>query len=159
MYSLSLFVCVRNLERAWPESSFLEPFMRTQSDFVWGCGYQRQGSLGAILETGYLHIPRIMSNSKVSYRAILPLSSGIRTCRGHVLLHLKFAILEVRGISFIFFTFSFWSLFIFERERETDSETSSRYWAISTEPDSGLVPTNCEIMTWAWVRCLTDWAT
>ena len=39
-------------------------------------------------------------------------------------------------------------MFIFERER-----------AVSTEPDVGLEPTNCEIMTWAGVRRLTNWAT
>ena len=35
----------------------------------------------------------------------------------------------------------------------------SRLWAVSTEPDTGLKPTNCEIMTWAEVRGLSDWAT
>ena len=54
---------------------------------------------------------------------------------------------------FIFFTF------IFEREREresqrergregdTASEAGSRLRAVSTEPDAGLEPMNCEIMT------------
>ena len=59
-------------------------------------------------------------------------------------------------------------LFIFERERkrqsmsrggaetegDTDSEVGSEPQAVSTEPDEGLV--NCEIMTLAEVRCLTD---
>ena len=34
-----------------------------------------------------------------------------------------------------------------QRERETESEACSRLLAVSTEPDAGLEPTNCEIMT------------
>ena len=34
-----------------------------------------------------------------------------------------------------------------EREGDTESEASSRLWAVSTEPDVGLELTNCEIMT------------
>ena len=45
-----------------------------------------------------------------------------------------------------------------EREGDTESEAGSRIWAVSTEPDTGLELTNCEIMTWAQVRGLTDWA-
>ena len=41
---------------------------------------------------------------------------------------------------------------------ETESEAGSRFLAVSTEPDTGLELTNCEIMTGAEVRCLTDWA-
>ena len=44
-------------------------------------------------------------------------------------------------------------------ERETQSEAGSRLWAVNTESDSGLELTNCEIMTWAKVGHLTDWAT
>ena len=46
-----------------------------------------------------------------------------------------------------------------EREGDTESETGLRLWAISTEPDAGLESTNREIMTWAEVGRLTDWAT
>ena len=46
-----------------------------------------------------------------------------------------------------------------ERKGDTESEAGSRLWAVSTEPDMGLEPTNCDIMTWAEVGCLTDWAT
>ena len=46
-----------------------------------------------------------------------------------------------------------------EREGDTESEAGSRLWAVSTEPDAGLEPRNHEIMTWADVRSLTDWAT
>ena len=47
-----------------------------------------------------------------------------------------------------------------QRERgDTESEMGSRLWAVRTEPDVGLEPTNCEIMTWVEVRPLTDWAT
>ena len=45
-----------------------------------------------------------------------------------------------------------------EREGDTESEAVSRLWAVSTEPDEGLELTNWEIMTWAEVKCLTDWA-
>ena len=34
-----------------------------------------------------------------------------------------------------------------EREGDTESETGSRLCTVSTEPDAGLEPTNCEIMT------------
>ena len=46
-----------------------------------------------------------------------------------------------------------------EREGDTESETGSRLWAISTEPDAGLKLTDREIMTWAEVGRLTDQAT
>ena len=44
-------------------------------------------------------------------------------------------------------------------ERETESKAGSRFWAVRTEPDTGLEPMEHEIMTWAKVRCLTNWAT
>ena len=34
-----------------------------------------------------------------------------------------------------------------EREGDTEWEAGSRLGAVSTEPDTGLEPTNCEIMT------------
>ena len=34
-----------------------------------------------------------------------------------------------------------------EREGDTESEAGFRLWAVSTEPDVGLKPTNREIMT------------
>ena len=34
-----------------------------------------------------------------------------------------------------------------EREGDTESEAGSRLRAVSTEPDAGLEPTNCEIVT------------
>ena len=46
-----------------------------------------------------------------------------------------------------------------EREGDPESEAGSRFWAVSTEPDVELKLTNCEIMTWAEVGRLTDWAT
>ena len=45
-----------------------------------------------------------------------------------------------------------------EWERDTESEAGSRLWAVSTEPNVGLELTNREIMTWAEVGRLTDWA-
>ena len=45
-----------------------------------------------------------------------------------------------------------------QREGDTESQAGSRLWAVSTEPDTGLEPTNGEIMTWAEVGHLTDWA-
>ena len=41
-----------------------------------------------------------------------------------------------------------------QREGDTESEAGSRLCA-----DAGLELTDCEIMTWAEVSCLTDWAT
>ena len=46
-----------------------------------------------------------------------------------------------------------------EREGDTESKAGSRLWVVSTEPDVDLESTNHEIMTWAEVRQLTDWAT
>ena len=46
-----------------------------------------------------------------------------------------------------------------EREGDPESEAGSRLWAVSTEPNAGLELTSLEIMTWAAVGCLTDWAT
>ena len=34
-----------------------------------------------------------------------------------------------------------------ERGADTESEAGFRLWAVSTEPDVGLKPTNCEITT------------
>ena len=45
-----------------------------------------------------------------------------------------------------------------EREGNTEYEAGSRLWAVSTEPDMGLELMNHEIMTWAEVGCVTDWA-
>ena len=46
-----------------------------------------------------------------------------------------------------------------EREGDTKSEADSRLWDVSTEPDAGPKPVNHELMTWAGVGPLTDWAT
>ena len=46
-----------------------------------------------------------------------------------------------------------------ERGADTEPEAGSRLWAISTEWDAGLEPTNREIVTWAKVRRLTNGAT
>ena len=46
-----------------------------------------------------------------------------------------------------------------ERDGDTESEAASRLWVVSTEPDAGLELINREIMTWAEVGSLTDWAT
>ena len=46
-----------------------------------------------------------------------------------------------------------------ERGEDTEYEAGSRLWAVSTEPDAGLELTDREIMTWAEVGRLTDWAT
>ena len=45
-----------------------------------------------------------------------------------------------------------------ESEGDTESEAGSRLWAARTESNTGLKLTNCEIMTWAEVRRLTNWA-
>ena len=46
-----------------------------------------------------------------------------------------------------------------KREGDTESETGSRLRAISPEPDVGLELTDREIVTWAEVGRLADWAT
>ena len=46
-----------------------------------------------------------------------------------------------------------------ERGEDTEAEAGSRLRVVSTEPDTGFELTSCEIMTWAEVGRLTDWAT
>ena len=46
-----------------------------------------------------------------------------------------------------------------EREGDTEPEAGYRLWAISPEPDAGLQLMVREIVTWAEVGRLTDWAT
>ena len=46
-----------------------------------------------------------------------------------------------------------------EREGDTESKAGSRLWAVSTDPDMGLKPTNLKITTWAEVGRSTHWAT
>ena len=72
---------------------------------------------------------------------------------------------SVQIFYFFLFQFFFFYVYLFLRDREgqstsgggaekewdTESEAGSRLWAISTEPDTGLKLTNCEIMTWAEV--------
>ena len=74
----------------------------------------------------------------------------------------------IHGLNFFFnvFYFIFWDTERqsmngggAEREEDTESETGSRLWAISPEPDAGLKLTDREIVTWAEVGRLTDWAT
>ena len=60
---------------------------------------------------------------------------------------------------FFFFNVIFERAQVGERQRETESEAGSRLWAVSTEPNVGLEPTNCEILTWTDVRHSADWAT
>ena len=45
-----------------------------------------------------------------------------------------------------------------EKEGDAESQTGSRLWAVSTEPDVGLELTNREMVTWVKVGRLTDWA-
>ena len=46
-----------------------------------------------------------------------------------------------------------------DREGDTESEAGFGLRAVSTEPDTGLELTNCDIMTWAEAGRLTDYAT
>ena len=46
-----------------------------------------------------------------------------------------------------------------EKEGDRESEAGSRLWAVSREPNTGLELKSHEIMNWAEVGCLTDWAT
>ena len=80
------------------------------------------------------------------------------------------AIVEILNNSVICFClFIYFLTFIFDRQSmsgggaerggDTESKAGSSLWAVSTEPDTALETTNCEIMTWAKVRHSTDWAT
>ena len=46
-----------------------------------------------------------------------------------------------------------------QRERDTECGAGSRLRAVSTEPDARLELTNHDIMAWAEVEGLTNWAT
>ena len=46
-----------------------------------------------------------------------------------------------------------------EREGDKESEAGSRLWAITPEPNAGLELADREIVTWAEVWRLTNWAT
>ena len=46
-----------------------------------------------------------------------------------------------------------------ETEGDTESQAGSRLQAVSTEPNVGLEPMSCEIMTWAQDGRSTNWAT
>ena len=47
-----------------------------------------------------------------------------------------------------------------QREKETQNPKLASGSELSAqESDLGLKPTSCEIMTWAEVKCLTDWDT
>ena len=63
-----------------------------------------------------------------------------------------------------FFIYNF--IYFWDRERAWAGEgprgrhrIQSRLWGVSIEPDVGLEPTDCEIMTWAEVGRSTNWAT
>ena len=43
-----------------------------------------------------------------------------------------------------------------EREGDSQSEAGSTFQNVSTEPDAGLKPKNCEIMIRAKISLLTD---
>ena len=63
---------------------------------------------------------------------------------------------------YFFFIFVSLIYFYFESESTTVGRAEripSRLHDDSTEPHAGIKPTNCEIMTWAKISCLTDWTT
>ena len=95
---------------------------------------------------------------------------------------LKKWLISIQKREYIFFSRFFKNIYLFlwkreserasmsggraEREGDTESEAGCRLWAVSTEPmwgsnsrTVGLELTNCEIMTWAEVGHLMDWAT
>ena len=54
----------------------------------------------------------------------------------------------------------FGNVYLFLRERMGEGQSEWGYKGSevdSMEPDTGLKPMNCEIMTWAEIRHLTDW--
>ena len=69
------------------------------------------------------------------------------------------------------FFLNFFNVYLLLREKERGKEPGEgrrkrereripgRFRVVSPEPEAGLEPTNREIMTWAQVQCLTDWAT
>ena len=65
--------------------------------------------------------------------------------------------------TFIYFGETEWDK-VWAGEGQSEKETQNLKQApgsgaSSIEPDTGLKLTDCEIMTWAEVRCSTDWAT
>ena len=77
---------------------------------------------------------------------------------------------EMCSCMWFFFNVYFWRkerAWVGEGERagprrgRPESEAGSRLWAVGTEPDTGLKLMSWSwcFMTWAEVRCLSDWAT
>ena len=70
---------------------------------------------------------------------------------------MKIRVVSTFGSFFFFFFFHFLTLTHLregehkeggtEREGDTESEAGPRLWAVSTEPNAGLTPTNREIKT------------
>ena len=61
------------------------------------------------------------------------------------------------GWSLNFFSFKFTYLYLTERARVREGQRArmsipSRLWTVSTEPNTGLQPTNREIMTWVEIK-------
>ena len=97
-------------------------------------------------------------------------------CRSHIVLsesgtaHLlirrqSFLYISLKQLNSLYFKVFLFNVNLFEREgereeereRHTESEASSRLWAVRTEPNMGLELTNCEIMTRAKSdTCLMD---
>ena len=101
---------------------------------------------------------RFLSEGIVPYVAIDLLSAWEDVSSGSF----HAAILNCLWQRLLFLKFIFFNVCLFLRQRETEhergrvrdregdteSETGSRLWAVSTEPDAGLELSDCEIVTW-----------
>ena len=90
----------------------------------------------------------------ISNMALVKNNKGMNLLRGNFF---KF-IIFFNFLTFIYFWDRERKEHEWGRVRDTESETVSRLWAVSTEPYAGLQLTDREIMTWAEVGHLTDWA-
>ena len=88
------------------------------------------------------------------------LKSGVRCLTDWVTqVPLKILFYFIKKKFFLTFIHFFEREWVGEGRTPTQSKAGSSLWAVSTEPNVSLELTNHEIVTWAKVGCLTDWAT
>ena len=116
-----------------------------------------------------LCLPHHYLQQKIWMHSTCPLIKMIWCINTHTPTEQCYWAIKKKMKTLIYFFKKFFNVYFWERKRvskgwaerkeDTEFEAGSRLWVVSIQPDVGLEPTNRETMTWAEVRCLTDWAT